>query len=240
MLKSLISLANLYDQFGITKFADFFDQKAIKLAQSKEPSPQDLEEMQSWMDENIDQENPLDGLQGDDLTSAEAYLKGIPPEKIQPLLDQLKQNQQDLANSLTKMLDQNPIKAEANILHDLSKLANLLDQNLLTKEADQFDNFIHKIAQGLPPDDFEFDDDIQEPTTDELNEFEHNLPLADKITDFLADLAQGSFDLDQAKSKAQELLDLFDQEQGFDFHHIQEPESQIELPDNVLPFKQAE
>lgn len=241
MLSLIIKLANLYDQLGQLQKADrlddFIQRHAMK---DEEPSPEDLMKEEEWLQD----EDPLSGLEGKDLDAAKMYLGGANPKDIPALLEKLEQERKHVLEELSKLMPgqaspdllpkQQPIIGEASLLQDFTILADQLDQQALTKKADQVDRIISKLAQGLPPDDddldWDDDDSFQEPSTEELSEMEHSGDQEEifyRMMDLIQKLAKGGISPQDAQHEAQEILDSFDQE-----HDVPtEP-----LPDNVMKF----
>lgn len=249
MLNAIVKLANIYDKLGDNLKADALDSFLTKyISAGKEPSPKDLFQEESWIAEDV--EDPTKDLFGDDLMTAKLYLDGHNPNDIPELLQQLKSQQQDILSALSKLLPGNktidalpkqlPITPEASLLNDFQKLADLLDQNKLFKQADNVDKILAKFAQGLPPD----DDDFEEPTTQELKKMENEPDeFLYQALDLLQLIVDGKFNsLQDVQDEVADLLKSYDSsfnvQDNFesDFADI---EVLDDLPDNVIPFKEV-
>lgn len=255
LTKIIIRLANIYDQLGQNLKADALDAFLQKYAQSKEePTPEDLMQEESWLqEEGLEEEDPLEGLSGDDLKGAQAYLGGAQPEQIPELLKKLKEQQAEVLQELSKLMPgksspdllpkQEPIMPEASLLKDFQKLANLLDRKQMHKIADKVDAWMNKLAQGLPPDDEDMDfedDDFEEPSTEELLKMEDSPEgLFDQALMILQKLSDGAYAvMEDAEADAAEWI------QNYDRHYKVTPEGIPPLPtppppDNVIPFSRS-
>lgn len=252
MRKNIIKLANWFDQKGQTNKADRLDSFVIKWAQhspDQEPTAEDLAKEEEWLlEENLDEissdEEALEGLEGEDRGAAATYLNGSPMDEIKALLEELQKQKDNLQKVLSKTIGD-----YTGLSRDLGKLSNLLDQKNLTKQADFFDKINTKIAQGLPPDDFD-DDELSdmEPTTDELLKLEEDEDgQLYKFLEFAQQLVDGNFiSLESAQHAAKQLLQEYDDSMGMSEMDSSFPSKPPEFkeddftdessPENVLQF----
>jgi hypothetical protein len=264
----IIKLAETFDKLGQIKKADRLDMFLQKYAEEedREPTPEELFEEEEWLKKEYEtqsfddqlsedewlKDEPLAGLEGDDLKSAELYLQGMDPAEIKQYLIDIKKEQQEILKQLSLLLSekdsspdmlphQMPITPEASLRADFKKLADILDSNKLYKHADVVDKILTKMAQGLPPDDFDgddldFDDDDIEPTTDELMKIDSE--YENRFLDVIQSLADGVYStLEDAQDAAREALKLYDAE--FGVPEKEEQDLELDLgpePDNVLKF----
>lgn len=235
ILKQLIKLANVYDKMGQTKKADRLDAFINKWAQAeKEPTLEDLEKEEDWLkqegittDDGEDdgqtyfEEDPLEGLEGDDLEIANNYLNQSTPD-IAAMLQDLEIQKNRILEQLGKLQESEyqpeitplPLKPEASLMRDLEKLATMLDEQKLFKHASFFDGLLTKLAQGVLPDDL-FDDtdadDFDMVDEDILPEDDSMMGAVENFEtgsiEFLQTLADGEFSsLEEAQDRAKELL----------------------------------
>lgn len=266
MLSKIIAMANFYDLVNQSKKADRLDNFVKKvIASGKEPTIEELMQEEKWLEnEDLSDQSLLEGLTGEDLAQAQAYLASLEELQTQDL--EREQQQQETLSDLSRLLQnvkktpdmlpyQMPITPEASITQDFAKLADILDQHGLTKHADFFDRYLSKIAAEPPDDDDDFDDDnhhrswedeldeLDEPSTEELLEIEGEPDMAmSEMLSFVSQLAEGMFiSLEAAVTAAKEVLKKYDQE--FNIPDLEDLEIEDdedlfedETPSNVIEF----